>query len=75
MLQKLNDTLADAAELVHIVSQIECKVNLIVFNVHEGSEYQPSLTEDVEHFRCYLRHLARLLVAGTFGRARGCCVR
>jgi 23S rRNA (adenine2503-C2)-methyltransferase len=52
MLRDVNDTVADAAELVRLVSDIECKVNLIVFNVHEGSEYQPSLDEDVERFRC-----------------------
>ena len=40
--------------LVHLLRAIDCKVNLIVFNTHEGSRFQPSTTEAVLSFRSKL---------------------
>lgn len=40
--------------LVHLLRAIDCKVNLIVFNTHEGSRFQPSTKEAVLAFRSIL---------------------
>lgn len=40
-----------ACRLVQLLKPIDCKVNLIVFNTHEGSRFRPSTAEDVQSFR------------------------
>ena len=49
---------ASGCRLVKILDQIDCKVNLIVFNTYEGSIFQPSTTEDVLAFRSVLIQVA-----------------
>ena len=40
-----------ACRLVDLLSPIDCKVNLIVFNTHEGTRFRPSTHEAVQAFR------------------------
>jgi hypothetical protein len=63
MLRGVNDTMEHAAELVQIIAGIGCKVNLIVFNTHDGSQFQPSLRDSVQKFRCWSPPYSRLSLA------------
>ena len=38
--------------LLELTQKISCKINLIPFNPHPGSPFQPSHTQDVLDFRC-----------------------
>lgn len=60
MLQDINDSLEDAERLVNILHPIDCKVNLILFNTHQGSLFQPSTTEAVSAFRSVLIQAGRV---------------
>lgn len=51
MLKGVNDHAAHAHELLKLVEGIECKVNLIVFNPHEGTVYEASDDATVKEFR------------------------
>jgi 23S rRNA (adenine2503-C2)-methyltransferase len=50
MLKGINDSLAEARELVRLVKGIPAKINLIPFNPWPGSEYQCSDWEQIEKF-------------------------
>ncbi len=50
MLRGINDTEADARELVRLIAGIPAKVNLIPFNPWPGSAYQPSTRERLDAF-------------------------
>jgi 23S rRNA (adenine2503-C2)-methyltransferase len=50
MLRGVNDTEADAHELVRLIAGIPAKVNLIPFNPWPGSDYQPSTRESLDRF-------------------------
>lgn len=50
MLDGVNDTDAEARELVHLLKGIPAKINLIPFNPWPGSPYQCSSWERIEHF-------------------------
>ena len=50
MLKGVNDTLADARELVRLLSGIPAKINLIPFNPWPGSPYECSDWEQIEAF-------------------------
>lgn len=54
MLKGVNDSLENAKELLRVTSGIPCKVNLIHFNAHDGSEFQPSDKETILAFQDYL---------------------
>jgi 23S rRNA (adenine2503-C2)-methyltransferase len=54
MLAGVNDTDDDAKRLVSIASNIACKVNLIPFNPHPGTEFASSSMERINWFRDYL---------------------
>ena len=45
MLAGVNDSKADAARFVALASDIECKLNLIIFNAHAGTRFAPSSAE------------------------------
>ena len=45
MLAGVNDSEADAVRLAAFASDIECKVNLIIFNAHMGTRFAPSSAE------------------------------
>ncbi|MGM9996338.1 23S rRNA (adenine(2503)-C(2))-methyltransferase RlmN [Campylobacter lanienae] len=55
IMDKINDNLSDAKALVKLLHGIKAKVNLILFNPHEGSPYQRPSQENVEKFRDYLQ--------------------
>jgi len=50
MLRGINDSEADARELVRLLKGIHAKVNLIPFNPWPGSNYKPSKSEQVQKF-------------------------
>jgi 23S rRNA (adenine2503-C2)-methyltransferase len=50
MLRGVNDTEADAHELVRLIAGIPAKVNLIPFNPWPGSAYLPSTREQLDRF-------------------------
>jgi 23S rRNA (adenine2503-C2)-methyltransferase len=50
MLKDVNDSLADAKELVRLLKGIPAKINLIPFNPWPGSNYQCSDWETIERF-------------------------
>ncbi len=50
MLRGVNDTEADARELVRLIAGIPAKVNLIPFNPWPGSAYQPSTRAQLDRF-------------------------
>ena len=51
MLKGVNDSLADAARLVTLLDPVECKINLIGFNSHEGTRFVPSPERQILDFR------------------------
>ena len=51
MLQGINDSLEDAHRLTQLLQPIQCKVNLIAFNAHEGTRFQPSGRDAMLSFR------------------------
>lgn len=50
MLRGVNDSEAEARELVRLISGLPAKVNLIPFNPWPGSQYEPSSNAAVERF-------------------------
>ncbi len=50
MLKGVNDSLADARELVRLLSGIPAKINLIPFNPWPGTDYECSDWEQIERF-------------------------
>lgn len=51
MMDGVNDRPEDARALLDLLQCIKCKINLIVFNPHDGTEYSASLQEHVDEFR------------------------
>jgi len=54
MLKDVNDTIADAKELVRLLRGIPAKINLIPFNPWPGTNYQCSDWEQIERFADYI---------------------
>ena len=54
MLKDVNDSLADARELVKLLKGIPAKINLIPFNPWPGNNYQCSDWETIEKFSDYI---------------------
>ncbi len=54
LMENVNDTIAHAKKLVHFIDRIPCKINLIRFHPHPGSEYRRPSEERVNAFRDYL---------------------
>ncbi len=57
----VNDSLADAGRLVKLLHGVRSKVNLIVFNEYEGSEFSAPEEASIKAFQSYL--LQREIVA------------
>lgn len=59
MLKGVNDSLDDAKRIVKLTAHIPCKINLIPFNPHPGTEFEPSSKERIDEFMNYLfsKHL------------------
>ncbi|KAG6422605.1 hypothetical protein SASPL_119183 [Salvia splendens] len=51
MLAGVNDSVEDAKRLINLVQGIPCKVNLISFNPHCGSNFKPTTDEKMIEFR------------------------
>lgn len=51
MLQGVNDTTKHAKELAKVLQGVQCKVNLIPFNPHPGTEYRRSYSEEIRQFQ------------------------
>lgn len=56
LLEGVNDSEDDAKRLVKLLRGIPCKINLIPFNPHEGSEFRPSPDGAVARFQDILLH-------------------
>jgi len=54
MLKGVNDSLADAKELVRLLKGIPAKINLIPFNKWPGSDYECSEWEQIEKFADFI---------------------
>ncbi len=54
MIRDLNDDIKSAKKLVKLLHGIKAKVNLILFNPHEGSEFDRPLRKNVVAFQEYL---------------------
>ncbi len=54
MIKGINDSLDDAKRLRELVKDLKCKINLIPFNPHSGSDFQPPSEETVDKFHNYL---------------------
>lgn len=54
MLNDVNDTMDDARRIVELTEGIPCKVNLIPFNPHSGTEFISSPDERIHKFSRYL---------------------
>ncbi|HEY8595885.1 MAG TPA: 23S rRNA (adenine(2503)-C(2))-methyltransferase RlmN [Devosiaceae bacterium] len=54
MLKGVNDSLADAKELVRLLARIPAKINLIPFNPWPGSPYECSDWDKIETFADYI---------------------
>ncbi len=63
LLDGVNDSVAQARELIETVKGVPCKINLIPFNPFEGSGYERSKPEAVARFRDVLQRAG--LVATT----------
>ncbi|XP_020523297.1 uncharacterized protein LOC18434828 isoform X1 [Amborella trichopoda] len=51
MLAGVNDSMEDAKRLAALVNGVPCKINLITFNPHSGSEFEPTSDEQMVEFR------------------------
>lgn len=51
MLAGVNDSMDDAKRLTELVQGIPCKINLISFNPHSGSQFKPTPDEKIIEFR------------------------
>jgi len=51
MLKGVNDSIGDARKLARLLRGVRCKVNLIPFNEHEGSEFERPARDDVMSFQ------------------------
>jgi 23S rRNA (adenine2503-C2)-methyltransferase len=55
LLEELNDAIADASRLVRLVSQLNCKINLIPYNPIGPGKFKRPSPERIERFADYLR--------------------
>eukprot|EP00891_Asterochloris_glomerata_P001224 jgi/Astpho2/1224/gw1.00023.18.1_t len=60
MLRGVNDSLEDAHRLVQLMQDIECKINLIVFNPHKGTRFTATGMDQVMAFRSVLIQAGRI---------------
>lgn len=69
LLKGVTDTLQDARRLRQITKDIPCKINIIPFNEHPGSEFERPSQEDVLNFQKELIRLGtHVLLRKTMGR-------
>lgn len=51
MLEGVNDSIEDAKRLIELVRGIPCKINLLTFNPHSGSDFKPTCDKKMIEFR------------------------
>lgn len=68
LLRDVNDSIEDAKRLVKLVKDLPCKVNLIPFNPHEGTEFKRTPRSRQNAFR---DHLLKHSVGVTVRETRG----
>ena len=69
LLKGVTDQIEHARQLWKLVRSIPCKINIIPFNEHPGSDYHRPDDETVEKFHSELLHLgAQVLLRRTMGR-------
>ena len=54
LINDVNDSIEDASNLVNLLSDLKCKINLIPFNPFPESDYERSTNEKVKAFKDYL---------------------
>lgn len=54
LIRDVNDSIPDAKRLVKLLHGLSCKINLIAFNEHEGSEFQCPDESTINAFQEYL---------------------
>ncbi len=54
LINDVNDSIEDASNLVNLLSDLKCKINLIPFNPFPESDYERSTDEKVKAFKDYL---------------------
>jgi 23S rRNA (adenine2503-C2)-methyltransferase len=69
LLKGVTDSLEHAKELVQLTKPIPCKINIIPFNEHPGSDFQRPDDQVIEAFHAELMRLgAHVLLRRTMGR-------
>ena len=69
LLKGLTDSVEHARELYHLTKRIPCKINLIPFNEHPGSDFERPLSDSVARFQAELMRMgAHVLLRKTMGR-------
>ena len=68
LLEGVNDSLAQARELVETVKPVPCKINLIPFNPFPGSLLRRSSADAIRHF---CEHLNSAGIVTTVRKTRG----
>lgn len=69
LLKGVTDSLKDAKELHQLTRGVPCKINIIPFNEHPGSDFQRPERESVLRFQAELMRLgAHVLLRKTMGR-------
>ena len=68
MLRGINDNLECAKQLIRLMAQFPCKVNLIEFNPWPGVQYLPTEREDIEKFGKVIQDAGYI---ATIRRSRG----
>lgn len=69
MLKDLNDTIEDAKRIKQLTKGIPCKINLIPFNEHPGTEYKrPERTKVLDFQDALMKMGMHVLIRRTMGR-------
>lgn len=69
LLRGVTDSLEQAHELYHLTKNVPCKINLIAYNEHPGSDYLRPSGSQVDRFQKELMKLgAHVLIRKTMGR-------
>lgn len=69
LLRGVTDSLEQARELYHLTKNVPCKINIIAFNEHPGSDYLRPSNSQVDRFQKELMNMgAHVLLRKTMGR-------
>ncbi len=68
LIDGINDTIEEAQALVEFSKDLECKINLLLYNSVEGADFRRPASDTVEKFMIYLYPRCQ---AVTLRRSRG----